>query len=94
MLQTNPVQLALTGWLVIALMMFEWVHWWTYVLLSVGSTYWWLSLISPAIMLFFVLFVTGIPPTGARAIASRGDAYREYQRTTSPFFPWFPRRPK
>ena len=34
---------------------------------------------------------TGIPPTEAQALASRGDDYRAYQRTTSPFVPWPPR---
>jgi len=43
-------------------------------------------------MLFFLLKVTGIPPTEARALESRPEAYREYQRTTSAFFPWPPRR--
>jgi steroid 5-alpha reductase family enzyme len=42
-------------------------------------------------MLFFLLKVTGVPPTEAQALRSRGEAYREYQRTTSVFFPWFPR---
>jgi steroid 5-alpha reductase family enzyme len=70
---------------------FEWIHWWSYVFLAVGSAYWWLTLAAPALMLFFILKVTGIPPTEARAIASRGDAYREYQRTTSAFVPWFPK---
>jgi steroid 5-alpha reductase family enzyme len=43
-------------------------------------------------MLVFILFVTGIPPTEARALRSRGDDYRDYQRTTSAFIPWFPKR--
>jgi steroid 5-alpha reductase family enzyme len=30
------------------------------------------------------------PPTEAQALRSRGDAYREYQRTTNAFFPWPP----
>jgi steroid 5-alpha reductase family enzyme len=42
-------------------------------------------------MLHFILNVTGIPPTEAQAIKSRGEAYREYQRTTSAFFPWPPK---
>ncbi len=71
---------------------FEWLHWWTYVLFAIGGSYWWLSLLGPALMLFFILKVTGIPPTEARAIQSRGDAYRAYQRTTSTFVPWFPKR--
>jgi steroid 5-alpha reductase family enzyme len=41
-------------------------------------------------MLVLILFVTGIPPTEAQALRSRGDDYREYQRTTSAFVPWFP----
>jgi steroid 5-alpha reductase family enzyme len=43
-------------------------------------------------MLLSILFVTGIPPTEAQALASRGEDYRRYQRTTSPFVPWPPRR--
>jgi steroid 5-alpha reductase family enzyme len=40
---------------------------------------------------YFIWYVTGIPPTEAQALRSRGEAYREYQRTTSPFFPWWPK---
>ena len=71
---------------------FEWLHWWTYVLLAAGSSWWFLTLIAPALMLFFILKITGIPPTEERALESRGEAYRRYQRTTSSFIPWFPRR--
>jgi steroid 5-alpha reductase family enzyme len=38
-------------------------------------------------MLFLILRVTGVPPTEARALRSRGADYREYQRTTNTFFP-------
>jgi len=41
--------------------------------------------------LFLLLRVTGVPPTEAQALRSKGDAYRRYQQTTSAFFPWFPR---
>jgi steroid 5-alpha reductase family enzyme len=71
---------------------FEWLHWWAYPLLAVGLG--WpglLTLLGPAVMLLFLLKVTGIPPTEARALRSRGEAYREYQRTTSAFFPWLPK---
>jgi steroid 5-alpha reductase family enzyme len=70
---------------------FEWIHWWAYVPLAAGGPLWYLALLGPALMLFFVLKVTGIPPTEARALRSRGDDYRRYQRETSPFFPWFPK---
>lgn len=71
---------------------FEWLHWWTYVVLGLGLPFGWLSLIGPALMLFLILKVTGIPPTEARALVSRGEDYRQYQRTTSAFVPWFPRK--
>jgi len=70
---------------------FEWLHWWAYVLMAVGTSGWWLSLIGPAAMLLFLLRLTGIPYTEKRALASRGAAYRDYQRTTSMFVP-LPRR--
>ena len=71
---------------------FEWLHWWTYVVLAAGAPYWWVTLGAPAAMLYFLLFVTGIPPTEAQALASRGDDYRRYQQTTSVFIPWFPKK--
>jgi len=43
-------------------------------------------------MLFFLLRVTGIPYTELQAVKSRGDDYKEYQRTTSAFIPWFPKK--
>jgi steroid 5-alpha reductase family enzyme len=51
-----------------------------------------LTIIVPLVMLYFLLCVTGIPPTEAQAVASRGEDYRIYQRTTSPFVPWFPKK--
>jgi steroid 5-alpha reductase family enzyme len=40
-------------------------------------------------MLHFLWKVTGIPITEEYALKSKGDAYREYQRTVSAFVPWF-----
>jgi steroid 5-alpha reductase family enzyme len=71
---------------------FEWLHWWAYVLLGLASPWWFVTLVGPALMLFLILNVTGIPATEKRALASRGDDYRRYQKTTNRFFPWFPRR--
>jgi len=71
---------------------FEWLHWWTYVLMSIGMSLGWLSLMPAALMLLLIVKVTGIPPTEAQALRSRGEDYRAYQRTTSAFFPWFPRK--
>ena len=71
---------------------FEWLHWCAYVPLSLGSSWWWVSALVAIVLLLTVLFVTGIPPTEAQAVASRGDDYRRYQQTTSAFVPWFPRK--
>jgi steroid 5-alpha reductase family enzyme len=70
---------------------FEWLHWWAYVLLAITYPWGWLTLIGPLSMWYFITQVTGIPPTEAQAIKSRGEAYRHYQRTTNAFFPG-PRR--
>jgi steroid 5-alpha reductase family enzyme len=71
---------------------FEWLHWFAYPLLAIGlgpAAY--VALLGPALMLVFLLKITGVPPTELRALQSRGERYREYQRTTSAFFPWFPK---
>ena len=70
---------------------FEWVHWWAYVLIGWQAPFGWATLFGPAVMLLFLFKVTGIPPTEENALRSRGDAYREYQRTTSIFFPLPPK---
>jgi steroid 5-alpha reductase family enzyme len=71
---------------------FEWLHWWSYVLLAAGGARWWLTLLGPAAMLYLLFRVTGIPKNEARALQTRGDDYRDYQRGTSVFIPLPPRR--
>lgn len=70
---------------------FEWVHWFAYICLAVGSPYLWMAFLGPVIMGLFLFKVTGIPYTEAQALKSRGEAYRAYQKRTSAFFPWFPK---
>ena len=70
---------------------FEWLHWSSYVALAVHAPLWWVPLAALVAMGYFITRVTGIPPTEAQAVRSRGDAYRDYQRTTSAFVPWPPR---
>jgi steroid 5-alpha reductase family enzyme len=71
---------------------FQWCLWCAWALFALGAPLGGLGLLSPLAMLLLILFVTGIPPSEAQALRSRGDDYREYQRTTSAFVPWFPRR--
>ena len=73
---------------------FEWLHWLAYPVWTWGLPYGTLTWAAPAVMLLLMLKVTGIPPTEEQALKSRGDAYRDYQRTTSAFFPWFPTESK
>jgi steroid 5-alpha reductase family enzyme len=70
---------------------FEWLVWVGFAVFAAASPLGWLGLVSPALILWLLLRVTGIPLTEEQLLRSRGDAYRRYQRTTSPFVPWFPR---
>lgn len=67
---------------------FEWLVWVGFFVFALGSPWGWLSAGCPALMLFFLLCVTGIPLTEEFSVKSKGEAYREYQRTTSAFVPW------
>ncbi len=67
---------------------FESVVWWGFFMAALPSPYGWITIICPLLMLHFLLRVTGIPLTEAHAVRSKGDAYREYQRTTNRFVPW------
>jgi steroid 5-alpha reductase family enzyme len=71
---------------------FEWLVWVGWLVFALASPYGWVALTCPLLMLWFLYKVTGIPATEAQSLRSKGEAYREYQRTTSPFVPWFPRR--
>lgn len=70
---------------------FEWVHWWAYVVMAIGSPGWWLTWIGPVVMGVALVRVTGIPWAEAQAIRTRGEDYRRYQGTTNAFFPWWPK---
>jgi steroid 5-alpha reductase family enzyme len=70
---------------------FEWLHWFAYVILAVGSPLFWFSVAGVVMMFVSLRFVTGIPYVEAQSLRSRGDDYRSYQRSTNAFFPWWPR---
>ncbi|MDZ7267964.1 MAG: DUF1295 domain-containing protein [candidate division KSB1 bacterium] len=67
---------------------FESLIWMAYALFALASPLGWLALSAPLLMLLAIFKVTGIPATEAQALRSRGQDYREYQRTTSMFVPW------
>ena len=71
---------------------FEFVIWVGFFLLACGSQWGWATIYAPASILFLLLRVTGIPPTEASAVKRKGDAYRDYQATTSAFIPLPPKK--
>lgn len=71
---------------------FQSLTWVAYALIAVAAPWGWLAFLAPALILFLVLFVTGVPPAEESSLRSRGDAYRRYQARTSVFVPWPPKR--
>jgi steroid 5-alpha reductase family enzyme len=70
---------------------FESVVWWGFFVASLSFPYGWLTVVCPLFMLYLLLNVTGIPLTEKHSLESRGEPYRQYQRSTSRFIPWFPK---
>ena len=70
---------------------FEAVIWSGFYVFACGSEWGWATIYAPAMIIYLLLRVTGIPPTEAAAVLRKGDAYRNYQKTTSAFIPWPPR---
>lgn len=71
---------------------FQTLTWVAYALIALPAPWGWLAFLAPVLILYLVLFVTGLPPAEESSLRSRGDAYRRYQRETSAFVPWFPKR--
>jgi steroid 5-alpha reductase family enzyme len=70
---------------------FQSLAWVAYALVALAAPWGWIGLLAPALILYLILFVTGVPAAEASSLASRGDDYRRYQRETSVLVPWFPR---
>ncbi len=70
---------------------FEWVTWVGLALVAAAAPWGAVAFLTPAFLLYLILFVTGIPPSEKQALRSRGDDYRRYQRETSAFVPWPPK---
>jgi steroid 5-alpha reductase family enzyme len=70
---------------------FESVLWVGFWLFACGAPWGWVTIYAPLLILYFLLRVTGIPLTEKCSVESKGDAYRQYQRTTSAFIPWLPK---
>jgi len=66
--------------------LFEWVHWFSYIALAVGSRLLLVACLGPVLMYVFLRWLSGIPFTEAQALRTRAD-YRDYQRSTPMLFP-------
>ncbi len=72
---------------------FEWLMWVAYFIFAQASPHGVWAIIAPALMLFLLMKVTGIPLMEQRALANKGEAFRKYMQTTSFFVP-LPKRKK
>lgn len=70
---------------------FQSLLWWGLFLMALPAPWGWTAVAAPLAMLHFLLHVTGIPLTEKLSVEKRGEAYREYQRSTSAFIPWPPK---
>ena len=66
--------------------------WWGIGIIACAVPWGWVALVSPMIMTFFLLKVTGVNVL-ERQMKKR-PAYAEYMKNTSMFIPWFPRKSK
>jgi steroid 5-alpha reductase family enzyme len=70
---------------------FEWLVWVSFFVYALPCPWGWTTIVAPALMLYFLLFVTGVKATEEQSIKTKGDTYRRYQKSTSVFVPWRPR---
>ena len=71
---------------------FESCIWWGFFIFMLGTEGLMWSVYAPLTILGLLFYVTGVPPSEAQSIKSRGDLYREYQKRTSVFVPWFKKK--
>jgi steroid 5-alpha reductase family enzyme len=73
----------------------EWLIWVAYALFAVSGFAWgWgvLAWAGPVVMYLVLVHASGIPPTEAHMLQSRGEAFQDYQRRVSKFLPLPPRK--
>ena len=66
---------------------FEWLVWVGLFIYALGSPNGWIAFVSPLLMFYLMMYVSGVPLAEEQALLSRGQAYKDYQQTTSVFFP-------
>jgi steroid 5-alpha reductase family enzyme len=70
---------------------FDWITWCGFTLFGLRYIHGYISIISPLFLYVIFNHITG-PMTERGSIQSRGQAFIDYQRETSMFFPWFKKK--
>ena len=66
----------------------EWLIWVAFALFATtGGGWFWLAWAGPVLMYLVLVHASGIPPTEAHMLESRGEAFRDYQRRVPKFCP-------
>ncbi|MEI6237345.1 MAG: DUF1295 domain-containing protein [Candidatus Saccharibacteria bacterium] len=68
----------------------EVLQWWGLWLIVVALPFGWLAIISPILITFLILFVSGIPLIEKKYI--NNSSYQNYAKRTSVFIPWPPKK--
>jgi steroid 5-alpha reductase family enzyme len=63
--------------------------WWGIFIIACGVPYGWTTFVSPLLLTYFLLYVSGIPL--AEQQLKDNPEFKAYVRRTSAFFPWFTR---
>ena len=67
------------------------VMWWGIFLIALATPYGVFTIVSPLIITYLLMQVSGVTLVEKRAKSAQSWAYQDYVETTSPFFPWPPR---
>ena len=67
----------------------EAVQWWGIFIIALSLPYGWMGIISPVVITYLLLYVSGVPLAEKRAARKRG--WKAYARRTSVFIPQLPR---
>lgn len=70
---------------------FESCIWFSFYIFMLGTPGLWWAIYAPVTILILLLKVTGVPPSEAQSLKTRGQSYVDYQKRTSVFVPWFPK---
>jgi len=68
---------------------FQTMIWTGVFIFALGSPYGYVAIVCPLSIAYLIFKITGIPMTEEQSIRSKGEAYLNYQKTTSVFVPWF-----